>query len=87
MGYFFGLAFERLKDCVDDLGFGGSFALGDRDRWESWVGLVGSLVCCRLGTWRGGDLGSWRVTLGDLVEERACLVAVGLEDRFAVDEA
>ena len=86
MGYFFGLAFGRLKGYEDDL-VGGSLAFGGLGQWESWVGLEGSLVGCRRETWRGEDLGSWQVTLGDLVEERACLVVEGLEDRFAEDEA
>jgi hypothetical protein len=30
VGYFFGLAFERLKDCEDDLDFGESLAFEDR---------------------------------------------------------
>jgi hypothetical protein len=55
----------------------------------SWVDLVVSLVDYQ-GEDLGEDLGSWRVTLGDLedlVEEPACLVVVGLGDRFAEDEA
>lgn len=86
VGCFSGLAFGWLKGCGDGL-VGESLASGDWDQWESWDDLEGSSVGYRLETWRGEDLGSWRVTLGDLVEERACLVAAGLEDRFAEDEA
>lgn len=99
VGCFFALAFERLKDCVDDL-VEESLTFGGWHRWVSWVGPVGSLVGCRRGTWREVDLGSWQVTLGgledldswlvtldDLVEEHACLAVVGLVDRFAEGEA